>query len=109
MEGAESMIERVARAISDAELCPSHSCSGCFVARANVLGCQGREVARVAIEAMREPTEHMLVVGEAQDCFNIYGWARRAEPPPTQTELDEIKAIFTAMIDAALSPKSLTP
>jgi hypothetical protein len=78
----QSMIERVARAIGDWD-------SG----RAMVLDANDcRQIARAALEALREPTEGMLLPG--------------AETlPDYDPGCDDAKNCWQAMIDAALSEK----
>lgn len=83
----ENMVERVARAL---EL-------GAFFSEADIHQGEHVRAARVVIEAMREPTERMDDAGLNKVLFAILA----DQPDPA--------SVWTAMIDAALTPPGPTP
>lgn len=78
---AESMIERVARAICEADMEAFDGMEELYLAQA-----------RAAIEAMREPTEAMTFAG-----------MRAAEKVGGAISSTEVNSVLTAFIDAALN------
>lgn len=92
-----TMIERVARALMEADGKKPAVCAGvCTYSR------DWREYAddaRTAIAAMREPTEGMVMA--AEPTMQDFGWACREQVGPFPTQAD----IFTRMIDAALEER----
>lgn len=83
MEREMTMVEKVARAIS-AQL-EEYGLEAYEVAEADGRAGWAHEIARAAIDAMRDPTDEMLDAGQTP------GWSRW-----------EVRGRFNLMIDAAL-------
>lgn len=99
MNDSETMIEKVARALCEAEgMNPDHE-SNEDMDEAAKLWTTYRHLARAAIEAMREPTAAMKLAG-ADKHNGYYHTEEQAR--------DDSGLIFTAMIDAALSAPNST-
>ena len=93
-----TMIERVARAIYACR-CRTANVSPDWDGMSVADRAQIKLEARVAIEAMREPTEEMLLAGWVRADAEWIGGARDLPQP-------EIARLWDALIDAALSAKS---
>jgi len=92
------MIERVAKDIAWADLLEHETVEGLerigIVKDGMFVDAKFVAMARIAVEAMREPTEAMLAAGHAA----------LVEGATSSLELVEVRAaVFTAMIDAALA------
>lgn len=102
----ESMIERVARALWQASEHegPEGWATWPDTPRAAAIAHEGnsreewREIARAALRAMREPTEHMNAAGE-----------KPFDEPFVGGRLTPAFAVWEAMIDAALSDDGTAP
>lgn len=105
-----TMIERVARAIyHQMDDHVKRYGSGCVesIADLNDVSIEGRvdllEIAKAAIEAMREPTEAMVEAGGEAN----YGWTRaesaeRAKEAVFEEHASNAKVLYQGVVDAAL-------
>lgn len=99
---SDSMVDRVARAIY-AAADTAHEYVGDYTDGAATLDGHFnlKELARAAMETMREPTSSMLEAGQV--CIHITG-DEGSSGPFTYPSRHEMELAYQAMIDEALNP-----